>query len=100
MQAVRETGSGGFEFKPEHWLSEDRTEDRARCTINSEPGNVSFGKGPRVCVGKNFSIIELVTALAVLVREVRGIEMSQKETDRELFLTGDHPTGLPLRLVA
>ena len=96
MQAIRETGNGSRGFEPEQWLSEDRT----KCTINNDMGNVAFGKGARHCVGKNLAVIELVTALAVLGREVRGIEMSQEEMDRYFFLIGNHPTGLPLRLVA
>lgn len=96
MQAIRETGNGSPEFDPEQWLSDDRT----KCTVNTEMGNVAFGKGIRNCVGKNLAVIELVTALVVLGREVSGIEMAPEEIDREFFMIGEHPTGLPLKLVA
>lgn len=94
MQAIRETGNGNPEFDPQQWLSEDRTE----CTVNKEMGNFVFGKGIRSCPGHNLAIIELVTVLAVLGREVSGIKMSEEEIEREFFIIGNHPTGLPLTL--
>lgn len=96
MQAIRETGNGHPEFDPEQWLSEDRT----HCTVNNEMGNFVFGKGARNCVGQNLAIIELVTVLAILGRQVATVDMTQEEQDREFFIIGDHPTGLPLRLIA
>lgn len=94
-KALLETGNGSREFSPQHWLSEDRTE----CTVNDEYGNFVFGKGNRNCVGKNLAVIELVSFLAVLGREVSAIEMSKMEKERQISMVGDHPTGLPLKLV-
>lgn len=93
MQMTQEVGSGSLEFNPQQWLSDDRTE----CVpIASEKGFFAFGKGPRNCLGQNLAVIELTTYLAVLGREVEGIEMSREEM--ELDFLGVHPTGMPLKL--
>ena len=95
MQAFLETGNGTETFDPGFWLSEDLFE----CTPNDEMGNFVFGKGARNCVGKNLAVIELVTFLAVLGREVSAVKMSQEEMDRMFPIVGGHPTGLPLQLL-
>lgn len=94
MQATREAGDGRREFNPQQWLSADRTE----CTpIASTKGFFAFGKGGRNCMGQNLAMIEMVTFLAILGREVKRIEMSKEEMERDFL--GVHPTGMPLTLV-
>jgi hypothetical protein len=44
-------------------------------------------------------LIETIAFLACLGREVSNIEMSREEQERTFFIIGDHPTGLPLKLV-
>lgn len=95
MQAIKATGNGSSEFNPHQWLSEDFTE----CTVNAEMGNFVFGKGARNCLGKNLAVTELITFLAILGREVSSIEMSQEVQQTEFSILGDHPSGMPLKLV-
>jgi hypothetical protein len=58
-----------------------------------------FGVGPRTCVGQQLSFAELVTFLIVLAREVKEVQMSEEEQERELAQFFSHPTGLPLRFI-
>ena len=51
MQAGQRTGNASADFNPGQWLNEDRT----KMTPN-EPGNISFSKGPRNCVGKSLAL--------------------------------------------
>ena len=67
-------------------------------TLNSEPGNISFGQGPRTCPGKHLSNTGMVTLLAILSRHVSRIEMSREELERGFIIYGGHPTGMPLSL--
>jgi hypothetical protein len=48
-------------FKPERWLDPDARE-------KLEPYLVTFGKGPRACVGINLANAELYTVIATLLR--------------------------------
>lgn len=94
MQSILSTGNGTKKFDPDYWLSENRT----KCARNDDPANFVFGQGGRNCVGKNLAFVEAMTFVAILGREVSGIEMSQKEKDRVFFIVGDHPTGMPVKL--
>lgn len=94
MQVTISTGNGSQEFDPDQWLSEDRT----KCTsIAKSKSFFAFGKGNRSCLGQSLSIIELVTYLAVLAREVKSIQISEEEMERDFL--GLHPTGMPLTLI-
>jgi cytochrome P450 len=95
MQAILATGPGTSNFDPQFWLNEDRTE----CRLNDERGNFAFGRGNRSCSGRHLALIETIAFLACLGREVSKIEMSRNEQERQFFIIGDHPTGLPLKLV-
>lgn len=66
--------------------------------MNAQPGNIGFGAGPRMCPGKQLATIEMVTLLAILARNVSKIEMSREELERDYFMIGGHPTGMPLSL--
>lgn len=92
MQAIKSTGNGSPEFDPQQWLSEDRTQ----CTPNESMGNFVMGKGPRSCIGRNLAMIELITFLAILGREVSAVLMTEEEIRRPISLIGDHPTGMPV----
>ena len=95
MQAIKASGNGSVEFDPRQWLSEDRT----TATVNADPGNVGFGAGPRVCPGKQLATMEMVTLLAILVRQVSKIEMSKEELEMDYSMTGGHPTDMTLSLI-
>jgi cytochrome P450 len=95
LQAIKNTGNGSPEFDPQQWLNEERT----KCTVNEEMGNFVFGKGQRNCIGRNLAVAEMVTILAILGREVSSVQMTQEEQERAFFTVGDHPTGLPLKLI-
>jgi cytochrome P450 len=95
MQSTQSTGSGLSSFDPQQWLSGDRK----TVTLNRDAHNLSFGVGPRRCVGQSLATIEILTARAILAREVQSIEMLSDEMDLDFFLF-EHPTGQPLRLVA
>jgi cytochrome P450 len=95
LQAIKNTGNGSPEFDPQQWLDEEKT----KCTVNEEMGNFVFGKGQRNCIGRNLAVAEVVTILAILGREVSSVEMTQEEQERAFFSVGDHPTGLPLKLI-
>jgi cytochrome P450 len=96
MQATLETGPGTPKFDPQFWLNEDRTE----CRLNDERGNFAFGRGFRSCTGKHLALLEMIAFLACLGREVSKIDISREEQERPFFFHFDHPTGLPLKLVA
>jgi hypothetical protein len=58
-----------------------------------------FGVGRRTCIGQKLAIAELVSFLIVLAREVKEVQMSVEEQERELAQFFTHPTGLPLRFI-
>jgi hypothetical protein len=58
-----------------------------------------FGVGPRACIGQNLAVVELVSFLIVLAREVKAVQMSVEEQEREMAIFFPPPTGLPLRFI-
>ncbi|GMT24665.1 hypothetical protein PFISCL1PPCAC_15962, partial [Pristionchus fissidentatus] len=52
-------GEDAEEFRPERWL-EDTSRDRASF--------LSFGEGPRICLGMKLAMIEMKTALVMLMK--------------------------------
>jgi cytochrome P450 len=93
---VRSSGSGSRDFDPAQWLSDDRR----TAAMNESPCNISFSLGPRSCTGRNLAMVEIVTMMAVLAREVAAIHMSPDEINRPFNALLPHPTGMPVRLVA
>lgn len=56
-------GEDAEEFRPERWLEEgeDRVREMKRC-------NMAFGAGPRVCVGRNISMMEISKLIPEMMR--------------------------------
>jgi cytochrome P450 len=57
-------GPDASEFKPERWLTDD-VEKRATLDRNF----LAFGAGPRTCIGKNISLLEMYKVIPQIVRE-------------------------------
>ena len=57
-------GPDASEFKPERWLTED-TEKRVIMDRNF----LAFGAGPRTCIGKNISLLEMYKVIPQIVRQ-------------------------------
>jgi cytochrome P450 family 709 len=91
---IRSSGSASFD--PAQWLSDDRR----TAAMNESPCNITFSLGPRSCTGRNLAMVEIVTLMAVLAREVAAIHMSPDEMNRAFNALLPHPTGMPVRLVA
>lgn len=55
-------GEDAESFRPERWFeSEERVREMKRC-------NMAFGAGPRVCIGRNISMMEIVKFIPALMR--------------------------------
>jgi cytochrome P450 len=57
-------GPDASEFKPERWLTED-SEKRVAMDRNF----LAFGAGPRTCIGKNISLLEMYKVIPQIVRQ-------------------------------
>ncbi|GAB2252397.1 hypothetical protein Droror1_Dr00005244 [Drosera rotundifolia] len=59
-------GEDCLEFKPERWISE-------RGKLKNVPPNkfFAFGAGPRICLGKDMSFIQVKVAVSSLIRKYR-----------------------------
>ena len=57
-------GDDAAQFNPERWLkaSEEQVREMKRC-------NMAFGAGPRVCIGRNISFMEIVKLIPELMRK-------------------------------
>lgn len=98
MQAIRETGDGSRDFEPAQWLGTN-SEGKVVCKPNLAQGNFVFGRGNRKCIGQHLAAVELTIALMTLARHVKEIQMAPEEMNRDYFVVGPHPTGLPLRFI-
>lgn len=55
-------GEDAESFRPERWFeSEERVREMKRC-------NMAFGAGPRVCIGRSISMMEIVKFIPALMR--------------------------------
>ncbi|KAI6037504.1 cytochrome P450 [Pisolithus marmoratus] len=92
-------------FRPERWLEADGVTKKAQ-EVKGYRHVLTFGEGPRTCVGKVFAIAEIKTVLSVVVKNfvlemkdgpdtkveaVRGISLRPK-------VTGEDGIKVPLRL--
>ncbi|KAF2137123.1 uncharacterized protein K452DRAFT_341712 [Aplosporella prunicola CBS 121167] len=57
-------GADAEAFRPERWLEFDEDDQRLR---EMRRCNMSFGAGPRVCIGRNISMMELVKLVPALM---------------------------------
>jgi cytochrome P450 len=57
-------GPDAHVFRPERWLTEDK-EERAVLDRNF----LAFGNGPRTCIGKNISLLEMSKVIPQIVRK-------------------------------
>ncbi|RAR09523.1 pisatin demethylase [Stemphylium lycopersici] len=70
-------GSDAAQFKPERWLTDD-AEKRSFMERNS----FAFGAGPRVCIGKNISLLEMNKVIPQIVRKFDFELVSDSETGK------------------
>ena len=98
MQAIRETGNGGYHFDPTQWLV-TKPDGRVVCKPNHDKGNFVWGRGNRKCIGQHLAHVELAIALATIARQVGEIQMASEEMHRDYFVVGPHPTGLPVKFI-
>ena len=77
------------EFRPERFLGEMATQAR--------PDYVPFGLGPRLCIGRDFALVELTILLAELLRD-HAVELPSgwKRPERNAFVTLRPRGGLRL----
>ncbi|ATQ69587.1 MULTISPECIES: cytochrome P450 [Methylosinus] len=78
-------------FDPERF-SPERAKARHRCAF------LPFGAGPRICIGMNFAMIEMIVLLASLVRDFRFHTTPGHRMMLGTNLTLRSRTGLPLAI--
>eukprot|EP00892_Ulva_mutabilis_P000151 jgi/Ulvmu1/10136/UM006_0090.1 len=88
----RATGSSGSAFDPGQWLKDDGTAAKT----NDSPGYLTFGAGPRRCLGQNLAMVEVIMVLALMGREVDSMAINPKDHDLLGAATVKHPTGIPI----
>ncbi|KAF2088013.1 cytochrome P450 [Saccharata proteae CBS 121410] len=72
-------GEDAESFRPERWFeAEDRVKEMKRY-------NMAFGAGPRVCIGRNISMMEIVKFIPALMRMY---DFRLAEPDREWHVLG------------
>jgi cytochrome P450 len=95
--AVDEANVGDAgEFRPERWLSGDKSME------TSSPKRVSmpFGAGPRLCPGRYLAMLEMNLVLGMLARnfELPEIAAPNGAVPEEVLTFTMHPVGLRMRL--
>ncbi|KAG1785654.1 cytochrome P450 [Suillus plorans] len=98
-------GPHAKEFKPDRWLTEDGIGGKAK-EVQGHRHLLTFVDGPRMCLGKDFAIVEFKTVLLVLVKnfvfEMRDGPDAPVETVRGVLprprVAGEDGTGVPLRV--
>ncbi|KAI6157012.1 cytochrome P450 [Pisolithus tinctorius] len=92
-------------FRPERWLEADGVTNKAQ-EVKGHRHLLSFGDGPRACVGKLFAIAEIKTVLSVVIKnfvfEMRDGPDTKVEIIRGITLrpkvAGEDGTKVPLRI--
>jgi len=83
------------EFNPERWSPQNLTKEQRNVFF-------PFSRGPRVCMGMNFSLIEQKVFLATILREFSSFSTSKDcviETVSKAFLSGPNFDKLTLQFV-
>ena len=81
-------------FDPERFHPEHEENKRSVCA------HVPFGGGPRICIGVNFAIMELVIVLAVIARKYKVFLDASHRQDMAAHLTMTPKYGVKIRLEA
>ena len=79
------------EFRPDRWLG-GRREERVR------QGYLPFGLGPRMCIGRDFALVEGALVLSSLARRWRFEKVPGVDVHAEPVVTVRPRDGLPLVL--
>ncbi len=87
---------------PGFWAQPDRF-DPERFTPEAEKQRPKFvyfpfGGGPRICIGKNFALMEAVLALAMIARQFRVEAVAPEKVSVDFTLTLRPKGGLPVRI--
>ena len=87
---------------PDHWEEPERFDpDRFLPEPSARRHRwawVPFGGGPRVCIGKDFAMLEAVLALATLAQRFEAELAEQREVVAEPLVTLRPQGGLPMRI--
>jgi cytochrome P450 len=78
-------------FDPDRFAPE-RVKARPRCAW------LPFGAGPRICIGMNFAMLEIVTILGVMLRRVRFEPVTNYRLELSTHVTLRAREGLPVRI--
>ncbi|KAG1694693.1 Phthiocerol synthesis polyketide synthase type I PpsA [Nymphon striatum] len=81
--------------KPDHFIPERFMPDAPKPTKFTY---IPFSAGPRVCLGKNFGIIESVLSIAILAQQFRLSLDEDKEVEHECRLTLRPKGRLPMKI--
>jgi cytochrome P450 len=80
------------EFDPERFAPEHEENTRSSCA------HVPFGGGPRICIGINFAMMELIAILAVISQRYRIVIDSSDRHRMAAHLTMTPKYGVQVRL--
>jgi len=88
--------SAAREFRPERWLADADP----RYVVHDPRAFVPFGAGARFCPGRNLALLEIKTAISMLVRNFGLVRTRNAPPVGERFAFTMMPTGLCVNLAA
>jgi cytochrome P450 len=82
-------------FKPERWLASADSADAL-----DKRASIPFGSGPRTCPGRYLALLEIKTAMAMLLGQfaIESVDTPDGQEARELMAFVMSPVGLRMRL--
>jgi cytochrome P450 len=82
-------------FKPERWLASADSADAL-----DKRASIPFGSGPRTCPGRYLALLEIKTAMAMLLGQfaIEAVDTPDGQEARELMAFVMSPVGLRMRL--